>query len=238
MDKKHRTFLIIISIIGWAAIGGFGWYFINSFTFKTRKVKGVAEYDTLIQLTHYKTIASQAFKNVVLETDLGPVQIYFEPSEKHSIKFHESYLKYVDMTYRGDTLIIHAKKTPKSTKEEPVFKQIYIYAPDIKYYRGEASQTTFSYFSIEQLKVDSRSSWVRFYGTQIKNLELYTEHPCNYRLEDNSYFGNIKADINDNSAMTCLSYIQNDLVIKTKNFKKIDLSNENVKKLIIEKYHE
>ena len=238
MDKKHRTFLIIISIIGWAAIGGFGWYFINSFTFKTRKVEGVAEYDTLIQLTHYKTIASQAFKNVMLETDLGPVQIYFEPSEKHSIKFHESYLKYVDMTYRGDTLIIHAKKTPKSTKEEPVFKQIYVYAPDTKYYRGEASQTTFSYFSIEQLKVDSRSSWVRFYGTQIKNLELHTEHPCNYRLEDNSYFGNIKADINDNSAMTCLSYIQNDLVIKTKNFKKIYLSNENVKKLIIEKYHE
>lgn len=235
MDKKHRTLLIIISIIGWATIGGLGWYFINSFSTKPIKAKGVAEYDTLIQPTHYKTIASQAFKNVVLETDLGPVQIYFEPSEKHSIKFHQSYLKYVAMTYRGDTLVIHAKKTPKSTKEVPVFKQIYVYAPDIKYYRGEASRTTFSYFSIERLKVDSRSSWVRFYGTHIKNLELNTEHPCNYRLEDNSYFGNIKADINDNSAMTCLSYIQNDLVIKTKNFKKIDLSNENVKKLIIAK---
>jgi hypothetical protein len=235
MDKKYRTLLFIISIIGWASIGGLGWYVINSFSSKPIKAKGVAEYDTLIQPTHYTTIASQAFKNVVLETDLGPVKIYFEPSEKHSIKFHQSYLKYVDMTYRGDTLVIHAKKTPKSTKEEPVFKQIYVYAPDIKYYRGEASQTTFSYFSIEQLKVDSRSSWVRFYGTRIKHLELHTEHPCNYRLEDNSYFGNIKADINENSAMTCLSYIQNDLVIKTKNFKKIDLSNENVKKLIIEK---
>ena len=235
MDKKYRTLLIIISIIGWASIGGLGRYVINSFSTKPIKTKGVAEYDTLIQPTHYKTIASQAFKNVVLETDLGPVKIYFEPSEKYSIKFHQSYLKYVDMTYRGDTLVIHAKKTPKSTKEEPVFKQIYVYAPDIKYYRGEASQTTFSYFSIEQLKVDSRSSWVLFYGTHIKHLELHTEHPCNYRLEDNSYFGNIKADINENSAMTCLSYIQNDLVIKTKNFKKIDLSNENVKKLIIEK---
>jgi hypothetical protein len=235
MDKKHRILLIIISIIVWATIGGLGRYFINSFTYKPKKVKGVAEYDTLIQPTHYKTIASQAFKNVVLETDLGPVQIYFEPSEKHSVKFHQSYLKYVDINYKGDTLVIHAKKTTKSTKEKPVFKQIYVYAPDIKYYRGEASQTTFSYFSIEQLKVDSRSSWVRFYGTSIKNLELNTEHPCNYRLEDNSYFVNVKADINDNSAMTCLSYIHNDLVIKTKNFKEIDLSNENVKKLIIEK---
>jgi hypothetical protein len=235
MDKKYRTLLIIISIIGWASIGGLGWYVINSFSSKPIKAKGVAEYDTLIQPTHYTTIASQAFKNVVLETDLGPVKIYFEPSEKHSIKFHQSYLKYVDMTYRGDTLVIHAKKTPKSTKEEPVFKQIYVYAPDIKYYRGEASQTTFSYFNIEQLKVDSRSSYVRFYGIHIKHLELHTEHPCNYRLEDNSYFGDIKADINENSAMTCLSYIQNDLVIKTKNFKKIDLSNENVKKLIIKK---
>jgi hypothetical protein len=75
MDKKHRTLLIIISIIGWATIGGLGWYFINSFTSKPKKVKGVAEYDTLVQPTHYKTIASQAFKNVVLETDLGPVQI-------------------------------------------------------------------------------------------------------------------------------------------------------------------
>jgi hypothetical protein len=158
MDKKYRKLLIIISIIGWASIGGLGWYVINSFSSKPIKAKGVAECDTLIQPTHYTTITSQAFKNVVLETDLGPVKIYFEPSEKHSIKFHQSYLKYVDMTYRGDTLVIHAKKTPKSTKEEPVFKQIYVYAPDIKYYRGEASQTTFSYFNIEQLKVDSRSS--------------------------------------------------------------------------------
>lgn len=76
---------------------------------------------------------------------------------------------------------------------------------------------------------------MRFYGTHIENLELHAEHPSNYRLEDNSYFGNVKADINDNSAMTCLSYIQNDLFIKTKNFKKIDLSNENVKKLIFKK---
>lgn len=235
MDKKHRTLLVVISVVGWAAIGGLGWYFFNSYSSKPRKIRGVAEYDTLVQPTHYKTIASQAFKNVVLETDLGPVKIYFEPSEKHAIKFHQSYLKYVDMSYRGDTLVIHAKKTPKSTKEEPIFKQIYVYAPDIKYYRGEASQTTFSYFSIEQLKVDSRSSWVRFYGTKIKNLELHTEHPCNYRLEENAYFGQVKADINGNSAMTCLSYIQNDLIIKTKSFKRIDLSKENVKKLIVEK---
>ncbi len=236
MDKKHRILLIIISIVGWSAIGGLGWYFINSYTFnKPKNSRGVAEYDTLIKPTHYKTIPSQAFKNVVLETDLGPVQIYFEPNEKHSIKFHQSYLKYVDMTYKGDTLFIHAKKTPKSTKEEPVFKQIYVYAPDIKYYQGEASQTTFSYFTIEQLKVDSRSSWVRFYGCKIENLELLTDHPCNYRLEENSYFGKVRADINENSAMTCLSYIQNDLIIKTKNFKKIDISKENVKKLLIEK---
>lgn len=235
MDKKHRTLLIIVSIIGWATIGGLGWYFINSYTSASRKTKGVAEYDTLVQPTHYKTIASQAFKNVVLETDLGPVKVYFEPSEKHSIKFHQSYLKYVDMTYRGDTLLIHAKKTPKSTKEEPVYKQIYIYMPNINYYQSEASQTTFSYFNIEQLKVDNRSSWVRFYGCKIKNLELLTDHSCNYRLEENSYFGKVRAAINDNSAMTCLSYIQTDLVVRTKSFKNIDLSNENVKKLLIEK---
>ncbi|GGD51936.1 hypothetical protein GCM10011514_15210 [Emticicia aquatilis] len=235
MDKKHRTLLIIISIVGWTAIGGLGWYFINSYTSKPKKVRGVAEYDTLVQPTHYKTIPSQAFKNVILETDLGPVQIYFEPSEKHSVKFHQSYLKYVDIAYRGDTLVIHAKKTPKSTKEEPVFKQIYVYTPDIKYYQGEASQTTFSYFNIEKLKVDSRSSWMRFYGCKIENLELLTDHPCNYRLEENSYFGKVRADINENSAMTCLSYIQNDLIIKTKDFKKIDISKENVKKLLVEK---
>lgn len=235
MDKKHRTLLIIIAIVGWATIGGLGWYFFRDYSSKPRKIKGVAEYDTLVQPTHYKTIASQAFKNVILETDLGPVQIYFEPSEKHAIKFHQSYLKYVDMTYKGDTLLIHAKKTPKSTKEEPVFKQIYVYMPDIKYYQGEASQTTFSYFNVEKLKVDSRSSWVRFYGCKIEDLELLTDHPCNYRLEENSYFGKVRASLNENSAMTCLSYIQNDLVIKTKDFKKIDLSKENVRKLIVEK---
>lgn len=235
MDKKYRIILIVISIIGWGAIGGLGWYFFEKNSFGKTKTIGRAEYDTLVQPTHYKTITAQPFKNVVLETDLGPVKIYFEPSKKYEIKFHQSYMKYVDMTYRGDTLVLHANKTPKSTKESPIYKQIYVYMPDIKYYSGETSHSTFSYFNIEQLKVDSKSSYVRFYACRIKNLELFTDHPCNYRLENNCYFGGIKADINSNSAMTCESFIQYDLAIRTKDFKKIDLSTENVKKLLVVK---
>ncbi|WP_435353222.1 hypothetical protein [Emticicia sp. SJ17W-69] len=235
MDKKHRIILIIISIIGWGAIGGLGWYFFenSSYTSPNSKTKVQAEYDTLVQPTHYKTIPSQPFKNVVLESDLGPVKIYFEPSEKYAIKFHQSYMKYVDMTYRGDTLIIHANKTPKSTKENPVYKQIYVYAPDIKYYSGEASQTFFSYFNIEQLKVDSKSSYIRFYSCHIDKVELYTNNSCNYVMDDNCVFGNVRAEINQNSAFSCLGFVDRELAIKTKDFKQIDLRKENVQKLMV-----
>jgi hypothetical protein len=235
MDKKHRAILIIISIVGWGTIGGLGWYFIDKISYKNPKIIGKAQYDTLVQPTHYKSITAQPFKNVVLESDLGPVKIYFESSKKYEIKFHQSYMKYVDMTYRGDTLVLHANKTPKSTKENPVYKQIYVYAPEIQYYSGEASHTTFSFFNIERLKVESKSSYVRFYSCRINNLELFTDHPCNYRLENNCYFGGVKADINSNSAMTCESFIKYDLAIKAKDLKKMDISDENVKKLVIVK---
>lgn len=187
MDKKHRIILIIISIIGQGAIGTLGWYFFKNSSYRnvSQKTKNQAKYDTLIQPTHYKTIPSQAFKNVVLESDLGPVKIYFEPSEKYVIKFHQSYMKYVNLTYKGDTLIIHANKTPKSTKENPVYQQIYVYAPDIKYYSGEASHTFFSYYNIDQLKVESKSSYIRFYSCNIDKVELYTNNSCNYVMDDN-----------------------------------------------------
>ncbi len=235
MDKNHRTILIFISIIGWGAIGGLGWYFFESSSYKSErpKPKGIAEYDTLVQPTHYKTIPSQPFKNVVLESDLGPVKIYFHPSEKYAIKFHQSYMKYVDMTYRGDTLIIHANKTPKSTKEKPVYKQIYVYAPDIKYYSGEASHTFFSYFNTDQLKVESKSSYVRFYSCKIDKVELYTNNSCNYVMDNNCVFGIVKAEINTKSAFSCMGYIDRELAIKTQDFKQIELRKENVQKLMV-----
>jgi hypothetical protein len=233
MDKKHRIILIIVSIVGWGTIGGLGWYFVRNNSYKTPTTKGKAEYDTLVQPTHYKTITAQAFRNVVLESDLGPVKIYFEPKEKHAIKFHQSYMKYVDISYRGDTLVLHANKTPKSTKENPVFKQIYIYAPDIKYYSGEASQTFFSHFRIDQMKVESRSSYIRFYSCNIGKVELYTKNSCNYVMDDNCVFGNVRAEINASSAFSCLGYIDNELAIKTKDFKQINLRKENVQKLMV-----
>jgi hypothetical protein len=235
MSKSYRIIRIIISIIGWGAIGGVGWYFVENSSYKnpSTKIKAQAEYDTLVQPTHYKTISSQPFKNVILESDLGPVKIYFEPSEKYAIKFHQSYMKYADMTFRGDTLIIHANKTPKSTKENPVYKQIYIYAPDIKYYSGEASHTFFSYFNIDQLKVKSKSSYIRFYSCKIDKVELYTNNSCNYVMDDNCVFGTIKAEINTNSAFSCLGFVDRELAIKTKDFKQIDLRKENVQKLIV-----
>ncbi len=215
-------------------IGGTIWYFMQN-SQSTSKTKGYAEYDTLIQPTHYRTIASTPFKNVILETDLGPVKVFIQPNEKHSIAFHQTYMKYVEMTYRGDTLIIHANKTPKSTRENPIYRQIYIYLPEIHFYSGEASQTFFSKIKSEQLKVKSRSSYIRFSTCEIDKLELYTNHACNFVIDEDCYLGNIKADINSGSAFSCLGFIQNQVSIKAEDFKRIDLSKENVKKLLVVK---
>lgn len=234
MDKRSRTILIIVSILGWGAIGGLAWYFYNG-NQKTSKIVGQAEYDTLIQPAHYKRFPSQPFKHIILESELGPVKVFIEQKPQHSIMFHETYQKYVNISYKGDTLILHTIKTPKSTKESPIFKQIYIDAPELNYYSGEASQTTFSRLNKSPLKVDSRSSYIRFYSCKIDQLALTTDNSCTYLLEDNCSFINIKANINENSRFTCYSYIDNDLILKAKNFKNVELNEENFKKIIMDK---
>ncbi|AFK02591.1 hypothetical protein Emtol_1445 [Emticicia oligotrophica DSM 17448] len=236
MSKNQRIILTVIILSVWAAIGGSVWYYLKKVEHSPKsKVSSQAEYDTLVKPSNYKTFISQPFNKVVLETDLGPVTVYVQPSKKHEIQFHQSFIKYIDMSYRGDTLILHVNKTPKSTKENSIQRQIYIYTPNISYYKGEVSHTTFAYLQIDQLKIDSRSSYVRLFSCQIGNLELSTNQPCNYRLEETSYFNNVRADINSSSAFLCNSFIQNDLIIKTSNFKNIDLSEDNVKKIVLEK---
>jgi hypothetical protein len=68
MTKNARIIIIAFFILGAGGIGGTTWYFIKN-THKTSKVRDRAESDTLVQPTHYRTIASKPFKNVILEAD-------------------------------------------------------------------------------------------------------------------------------------------------------------------------
>jgi hypothetical protein len=70
---------------------------------------------------------------------------------------------------------------------------------------------------------------------EIEKVKLYTNHACNYVIDEDCYFGSIKADINAESAFSCMGYVQNQVSIKTEEFKKIDLSKEDMKKLIVDK---
>ncbi len=231
MTNRYKWLFIIIGII-LIALGT--WYYLRSAR-STKKVRGIAEYDTLIQPTHYKKIPLKHFRYVVVNCDLGPVKVSLEADKKSSVEFHQTFMKYVEMHYKGDTLVIHTLKTPKSTKENPVYKQIYIHAPEILYYKGEASQSTISNFAADYMKVDSRSSYIRLYACEIKDLDLTTNKACNFYIDENCSFDKIAAEITPNSAFTCLGDVATELFLRADNLQNIRFG-QNIHKLRMNKY--
>jgi hypothetical protein len=197
----------------------------------------MAEYDTLVQPTHYKKVPLKPFRYVVVNCDLGPVKVNIEADKKSFIEFHQTFMKYVEMNFRGDTLVIHTLKTPKSTKENPVFRQIYIHTPSLAYYKGEATRTTLVNFSADYLKIDNRSSFIRLYGCEIKDVAISTNKSCNFYIDENCAFDKIEAAINPTSAFTCLGYVETELFLKADNLQNIRF-NENIRNLRMSKYHQ
>lgn len=227
MKKKLTAIIAILVII----LAGYGcWYYFKKAP-KHKKNHGVAEYDTLIQPDHYKKIPVHDFSYVVIKCDLGPVKVYIKPDTTTSLEFHRSFMKYTDISYQGDTLIIHTYKTPESTKENPIYRQIYINTSDMKYYQAEATQTFFSDMKLPQLKVDNRSSYIRFHECEIGQLDLATNKSCNYVLDDNCFINKVRANINTNSSMTMLAYVETEIALKNKQLYNITLSDENIRKL-------
>ena len=231
MANRYKWLLIIAGLL---LIALSTWYYFGH-TKKLPKVKGTAEYDTLVQPTHYKKIPLKPFRYVVVNCDVGPIRVYLEADKKSSIEFHQTFMKYVEMSYKGDTLIVHTLKSPKSTKENPITKQIYIHAPEIKYYRGEATKTVLSNFGADYLKVDNRSSYIRFYACEIKELDLTTNKSCNFVMDDNCSFDTIDAKINPNSAMSCNGYVRTLLYLTVNSLENIRFGS-NVKNLKLRKY--
>ena len=231
MANRYKWLFVIAGLL-LIALGA--WYYLGQ-TKKVRKVKGTAEYDTLVQPTHYKKIPLKPFRYVVVNCDLGPIRVYLEADQKSSIEFHRTFMKYVEMSYKGDTLLLHTLKTPKSTKENPITKQIYIHTPELRYYMGEATQTILSNFSADYLKVDNRSSYMRFYACEIEQLDLTTNKSCNFVIDDNCSFDKINAEINPASAFNCGGKVYSLLSLKTNNLQNIRFSS-NVKKLRMQKY--
>lgn len=232
MTNRYKWLVIIIGIV-LIALGT--WYYLR-FTKSSKKVRGIAEYDTLVQPAHYKKVPLKPFKYIVVNCDLGPVKVYLEADKKSSIEFHRTFMKYVEIAYKGDTLVIHTLKTPKSTKENRVYKQIYIHTPSLRYYMGEATQTTISNFVASSMKVDNRSSYMRFYACEIKDLDLTTNKACNFYIDENCSFDKIAAEINPNSAMTCLGYVATELFLTSNSLQNI-MFGENIKKLRMSKYN-
>jgi hypothetical protein len=231
MADKYKWLLIIVGSL-LLALGT--WYYFGGVK-KPKKINGTAEYDTLVQPTHYKKVTLHPFRYVVVNCDLGPIRVFLEADKKSSIEFHQTFMKYVEINYKGDTLMIHALRTPKSTRENPITKQIYIHTPGIRYYRGEATQTTFSNFGSDYLKVDNRSSYIRLYACEIEQLDLTTNKSCNFMIDENCSFDKIDAKINPNSAFTCRGYVHSQLLLTANSLANIKFGL-NVKKLIMKKY--
>ena len=231
MANRYKWLLIVSGLL----LFTFGIWYYSGHSEKLKKVSGIAEYDTLIQLQNFKEIPSKPFKYVLVNCDLGPVKVTIEANKKSSLEFHQTFMKYIEISYKSDTLLIHTLKTPKSTKENPITKQIYIYTPEISYYMGEATQTFFSNFGTEYLKVDNRSSYIRFHGCEIEKLDLTTNKSCNYVMDDDCAFDKVDAKINPNSALNCRGYVRSQLLLTANNLQNIRFGL-NVKKLIMKKY--
>ncbi|PLK42759.1 hypothetical protein [Emticicia sp. TH156] len=231
MVNKRRWFISIVVLVVMAS--GIWHYF--SLPKNVKEVEGLAEYDSLAQQPPFKKIVLRPFKHVVVNCDLGPVKVYLEADRKSYIEMHRNFMKYVEITYTGDTLIIHTLKTPKSTKEKPIQRQIYLHSPDLQSYWGEATQTIFSDFATNRLTVNSRSSYIRFVSCEIENLTLTTNKACNYVLDPSCSFNHVFARINKSSALTCLARVQTELRLTAVNLTYITLSQQNASKLRIVK---
>jgi len=231
MVSRNKWFLGIVVLV---LIAGSVWYYFT-LPKAPKEVDGIAEYDSLAPQTTYKKVSLRPFKHLVVNCDLGPVKVYVEADSKSFIELHRTFMKYVEMNYKGDTLLIHTLKTPKSTKENPIERQIYLHTSDIQSYWGEVTQTFFSNFVTKSLTVNSRSSYIRFIGCEIENLKLTTNKACNYVLDQSSSFNRIDARVNTSSALTCLAHIQTELRLTTLNLQYITLSQQNASKLRIVK---
>jgi hypothetical protein len=231
MINRYKWLLIIAGLLLLALSI---WYFLGK-TEKLKKINGTAEYDTLVQPTYYKDISLKPFKYLMVNCEVGPLRVYIVADTKSSIELHQTYMKYVEISYKGDTLLVHTLKTPKSTKEKPITKQIYIHTPEIKYYMGEATQTILSNFGSQYMKVDNRSSYMRFYACEIEQLDLTTNKSCNFVIDDNCAFDKIDAKINPNSAFSCSGYVRSQLLLTASNLQNIKFGL-NVKKLVLKKY--
>jgi hypothetical protein len=231
MANRYKWLFIVAGLL----LVAFGTWYYFGHTKKLKKVNGTAEYDTLVQPTHYKKIPLKPFKYVMVNCDLGPVKVYVEADKKSSIEFHQTFMKYVEISYKGDTLLLHTLKTPKSTKENPIYKQIYIHTSEIKYYMGEATQTFFLNFGINYLKVDNRSSYMSFQACEIEKLDLTTNKYCNFVIDETCSFDKIDAEINPNSAMDCRGHVRTLLFLTADNLQNIKFGL-NVKSLRMKKY--
>lgn len=231
MANRYRWLIIVAGI---AVISFSIWYYLG-LTKDPKNIEGTPEYDSIAPKMPYKKIPLQAFKHIILNCDLGPVKVYFQAAEKPQIEIHHTFIKYVEMSYRGDTLIVHSFKTPKSSEENPINRQIYIQSPVVKSYTGEATQTFFSNFSAPYMKIDSRSSYVRLNACEIAQLDLTTNKSCNYMIDADCAFDRVNAKINPNSAMTILGYVESELFLTANNLQNIRFG-ENIRKLRMSKY--
>ena len=234
MSDKSKFMLAIIAILGWAAIAYWYWN-EDSFFKETPKIHTTSEYDTLVRPSHYKKISLQKFNCIVLKCDLGPVKVYIQKAEKPAIEFHQSIMKFANIDFKGDTLIVHTLKTPKSTSENPIYKQIYIYTPELAYYQAGATESVILGIKTPSLKIESLSSSVRINGCNIAKLELFTDHSCNYLIDEQNLLGNVYADINPNSAIAIRGFVDGNFTLKCEDMTNVELNRQVFKKLKIAK---
>jgi hypothetical protein len=235
MNDKNKLTLGILAILGWSAIAY--WYFNNENFFKEKKkIHSIAEFDTLVQPSHYKKISLQNFKCVVIKCDLGPVKVFIEKSDKHYIQFHQSIMKFAEIDFKGDTLIVHTLKTPKSTPENPIYKQIYIYTPELTYYQAAATESVILKLKTPSLKIESLSSSVRVKDCNIDKLQLFTDHSCNYLIDEQNLLGDVYASINPNSAIAIRGFVDKSFTLKCEDMTNVELNRQVFKKLKVEKW--
>jgi hypothetical protein len=173
--------------------------------------------------TGYAKYPMGDFKHLKINCDYGRLGVKVYQYEKPYVEVHETYRKYINFEERGDSLIIYATKTPKSTDAHPVKKRIRIYVPDLDSYSSEISTTTFMNFRTPKMNVELDNDYFRMYECGFEQLFIMTKAACKIVIDNENVVLAAKIQMNEESYLNCEAPI-GDLVLTKKSLNNVRIT--------------
>lgn len=173
----------------------------------------------------YTKFDLEDIKAVVIKCDLGRMKVNIRQYIKPSIEIHKTYQKYVHLEPREDTLYIYTDKTPRTTDELRVRKNINLFLPSLKYIRSNVSQIIMADFEQRDMTIENNSNALRLYNCRIQNLDILNKGLCNIQLDGNNYFESLAVKLNEESYYNSDAMVLKGFTLETKSLEHINFTN-------------